>query len=167
MLWWCWWLWAVRGGCSEWEGDKEQQAQQHQSRTEHRLLFPSSCSTGAWPCSHESWDLPYVLVLGDISALQRLAHWLRHNFVFLFLLICHYREIILFSGKCVSCLRKYVDIGQPHWCGHCDLGKQSEKTLASGGLFCLAHHTTGVPRNPCNSILVSRIFRVRECSLVS
>lgn len=87
--------------------------------------------------SPENSPMPWCME--TILALQRLAHWLRHNFVVLFLLICHYGEIFLFSGKCVSCLRTYVDIGQPHWCGHCDLGKQSKKALASGGLFCLAH----------------------------
>lgn len=167
MLWWWWWLWEAGEGCSEWEGDKEQQAQQHQCRNKHRLLFSSSCSPGAWPSSHGSWELPYALVLGDNLRIEEVGPLTETLTLFLFLLICHYGEIFSFSGKCASYLRKYMDIGQPHWCGHCDLGKQSKKHWLLEHRSTLLTHATGVPMKPCNSILVSRVFRVRGHSLVS
>lgn len=134
MRWW-WWLCAVLIG-------KVIKSSRHSSTN-------AGTSTGS--CS-----LPHVLLVHDpahmgpesspvtgcletISALQRLAHWPRYNFVFLFLLICDYGEILLFSGKCVFCLRNYMAIGQPHWCSHCDLGKESKKALAPGALFYFAH----------------------------
>lgn len=162
MRWW-WWPCAVLIG-------KVIKSSRHSSNN-------AGTSTG-------SDSLPHVLLVHDpahmgpenspvtgcvetISALQRLAHWPRYNFVFLFLVICDYGEILLFSGKCVFCLRKYVAIGQPHWCSHCDLGKENKKHWLLEHYSTLPTHTTGVPMNAWNSILESRVFRMRECSLVS
>lgn len=46
-------------------------------------------------------------------------------------------------------------------------GRKAKKHWLLETYSTLPTHPTGVPMNPCNSVLVSRVFRVRECSLVS